>query len=58
MKTRAELDSLFQEYKASGADIVEEPQDRSWGMREMIVRDLDGNTFRMGLTVAEQENCD
>ena len=42
------LEEIFVEYKRVGADIVEQPEDRSWGMREMVVRDLDGNTFRIG----------
>ena len=51
VKTREELDQLFQEYTKSGADIAEEPLDRSWGMREMIVRDVDGNVFRMACQI-------
>jgi uncharacterized glyoxalase superfamily protein PhnB len=53
--TRNDLDNLFKEYQASGAIILEEPKDRPWGMREMRVRDLDGNTFRIGVAVREQE---
>ena len=33
------------------ADIVEEPTDCSWGMREMLVRDPDKNTFRIGCVI-------
>jgi len=58
VRTRDELEALFREYRASGAIILEEPQDRSWGMREMIVQDLDGNTFRIGLpTDSEDETA-
>jgi uncharacterized glyoxalase superfamily protein PhnB len=46
--TLAELDALYAEYQQSGAAIVEPPHDCTWGMREMLVHDLDGNTFRMG----------
>ena len=49
-----ELDTLHKEYQKSGAKIVQEPQDYSWGMREMIVEDLDGNTFRMGCAIEEK----
>jgi len=48
VNSREELNQLFKEYTKSGADIVEKPLDRSWGMCEMIVRDLDANVFRMG----------
>lgn len=54
VRTREDLASLFEEYRASGATILEAPQDRSWGMREMVVRDLDGNTFRIGLPIADE----
>jgi len=45
------LDEIFEEYKKSGAKIIEEPTDRIWGMREMWVEDLDGNTFRIGCDI-------
>ena len=34
--------------RASGANILEPPEDRTWGMRELLVADIDGNTFRIG----------
>lgn len=46
--TRDELDALFAEYRNSGAKIIEPPTEQPWGMVEMLVEDLDGNTFRMG----------
>lgn len=46
--TLEELEQVYQEYRASSADIVEAPVDCPWGMREMLVRDPDGNTFRIG----------
>ena len=55
LRTRDELEALFKEYQASGALILEEPQDRSWRMREMIVQDLDGNTFRIGLPTDSED---
>ena len=44
----AELDSIYEEYQQSSAKIVEKPIDCPWGMREMLVQDLDQNTFRIG----------
>ncbi|MCX6956229.1 MAG: VOC family protein [Verrucomicrobia bacterium] len=50
VRTAGELDSLYREFSASGAKIVEPPQDRPvWGMRDMVIQDPDGNTFRIGL---------
>jgi uncharacterized glyoxalase superfamily protein PhnB len=43
-----DVDRVHTEYLASGARVVEPPSDRSWGLREMWVEDLDGNTFRIG----------
>jgi uncharacterized glyoxalase superfamily protein PhnB len=37
-----DADSLFEEYKGKGADIVFAPVDRIYKMREFAVRDLDG----------------
>ncbi len=56
VKSREEFDSLYDEYKSSGADIKSDPEDCPWGMREFQVCDLDGNTFRMGCVI--DEDCD
>lgn len=40
--------AIHAELVAAGATISEPPADRPWGMREMHVQDLDGNTFRIG----------
>ena len=51
----ADLEALHQEYQESGANILEAPLDRSWGMCEMVVQDLDGNVFRFGASIAEAD---
>jgi catechol 2,3-dioxygenase-like lactoylglutathione lyase family enzyme len=43
-----DADALFAEYKASGADIVCEPEDQPYEMREFQVRDLDGHLLAFG----------
>jgi ribosomal-protein-alanine N-acetyltransferase len=43
MDTR--LDELYDDYRARGVDIVSEPADRPWGLREFAIRDLDGHTL-------------
>ena len=48
LNNKEELDSIFEEYKESGAKIIEAPENKCWGMCEMLVEDLDGNTFRIG----------
>jgi uncharacterized glyoxalase superfamily protein PhnB len=42
------VDALHDSIAQRGAEIVEPPQDRPWGMREMVVKDLDENQIRVG----------
>lgn len=51
VRTRDELAALHLEYEKSGAKVVSRPTDEPWGMCEMLVEDLDGNTFRMGVPI-------
>ena len=55
-----DVDALYEEYKKSGATIVNPPTDYPWEMREMLVEDLDGHRFRMGGSSkgAADEKCD
>lgn len=39
---------LYEEYKKSGAIIVEPPMNFPWGHCEFLVKDLDGHILRMG----------
>src|SRR5262245_32024673 len=43
-----DVDALFAELKQRGADIVEGPAQRSYGCREIVVRDLDGFMIAFG----------
>ncbi|MEM7181508.1 MAG: glyoxalase superfamily protein [Spirochaetota bacterium] len=52
--TIEELHSLYLLYKENKAVIRKEPQDYPWGMREMIVEDLDGNTLRVGCSIGDE----
>jgi uncharacterized glyoxalase superfamily protein PhnB len=36
------LDRLFQIYRERGVEIVREPEDRPWGLRQFIIADCDG----------------
>jgi catechol 2,3-dioxygenase-like lactoylglutathione lyase family enzyme len=54
-----DVDALFQRFRAAGlktpgnpASPVEDgPVDQTWGMRELYVRDPDGNTLRFGSSI-------
>jgi predicted lactoylglutathione lyase len=42
-----EDDSLFNEYRAKGVTVVQEPQNRPWAY-EMKIADIDGNVLWLG----------
>lgn len=42
-----DLDSTFGKVRASGAEIVQEPTDQPWGMRDCAVHDPSGNLVRI-----------
>ena len=42
-----DVDALYEEYKKSGAIILEPPMNFPWEQREMLVADLDGHRLRM-----------
>jgi catechol 2,3-dioxygenase-like lactoylglutathione lyase family enzyme len=42
-----DLEATFEKVKASGADILEEPTDQPWGVRDCAVRDPSGNLVRI-----------
>jgi catechol 2,3-dioxygenase-like lactoylglutathione lyase family enzyme len=44
----AAADELFEFQRANGVDIVEEPGDRPWGLRDFTIRDLHGYQLSFG----------
>lgn len=42
-----EVDTLHREYVRSGATILENPDNKPWGSREMLVEDCEGNRLRL-----------
>ncbi len=43
----ADLDSTFEQLQASGAEIVQEPIEQPYGVRDCAVRDPAGNLIRI-----------
>ena len=43
-----DADELYAEFAAKGADMVCEPEDQVYGMREILVRDPDGHVLCFG----------
>jgi catechol 2,3-dioxygenase-like lactoylglutathione lyase family enzyme len=46
--TTADLERTFDHVEATGADVVQEPMDQDWGVRDFAVRDPAGNLIRIG----------
>jgi uncharacterized glyoxalase superfamily protein PhnB len=47
LNSKAEVDELFAQWKAAGAKIVSEPEDKPWKLREFVATDPDGNLIRV-----------
>jgi uncharacterized glyoxalase superfamily protein PhnB len=47
LESKAEVDELFDEWKARRAKILSEPEDKPWMLREFIVADVDGSLIRV-----------
>ena len=45
--TAQQVDALYEEWTRKGAQIIEQPSHRAWGMYEMRVQDPDGHVFRV-----------
>jgi uncharacterized glyoxalase superfamily protein PhnB len=43
----SDLDGAFERIQASGAEIVQEPTDQPWGIRDFALRDPAGNMIRI-----------
>jgi catechol 2,3-dioxygenase-like lactoylglutathione lyase family enzyme len=43
-----DADALHSEYSQKGADVVCQPEDQPYGMREFLVRDPDGHVLAFG----------
>lgn len=48
----SDADALYAEVKAKGADVVCEPEDQIYLMREFSVRDVDGHLLAFGHNIA------
>jgi catechol 2,3-dioxygenase-like lactoylglutathione lyase family enzyme len=42
-----DLDAAFEQVRAAGAEVVQEPADQPWGTRDCAVRDPSGNLVRI-----------
>jgi uncharacterized glyoxalase superfamily protein PhnB len=42
------VDKLFEEFEANGADIIRRPMDQPWGLREFAVATPDGHRITFG----------
>jgi catechol 2,3-dioxygenase-like lactoylglutathione lyase family enzyme len=49
-----DVDALHEEFRSRNVRIHLAPIDQTWGLREMYVRDPDGNSIRFGCPVSAQ----
>ncbi|MGZ3998922.1 MAG: GNAT family N-acetyltransferase [Flavisolibacter sp.] len=49
-----EIDHLHDRIVNKGGTIVSEPEDKEWGLREMLVRDPDGHIIRFGQSASRR----
>ena len=47
LNSKAEVDQLHEQWKASGAKMISGPEDKPWKLHEFTVGDLDGNLLRV-----------
>jgi uncharacterized glyoxalase superfamily protein PhnB len=47
LESKHEVDKLYHRWRAAGAKILAEPEDKPWHLREFRVADLDGNQLRV-----------
>lgn len=47
LDNKQKVDELYQRWRAAGAKILAEPEDKPWHLREFRVADLDGNQLRV-----------
>ncbi len=55
LKSRAEVDALYQAWSASSAKLISAPESKPWGLHEFTAADLDGNLFRVFYDFATPE---
>lgn len=51
-----DVDELYEEFAANGAEVTEKPTDRAYGIREIYVRDLDGHLICFGSDIDEVQH--
>ncbi|MGX7680086.1 VOC family protein [Jatrophihabitans sp. DSM 45814] len=42
-----DLDAMFEKVRATGAEVLQEPMDQGWGVRDCAFRDPSGNMIRI-----------
>jgi len=47
LSSKQQVDELYHRWRAAGAKILAEPEDKPWRLREFRVADLDGNQLRV-----------
>jgi uncharacterized glyoxalase superfamily protein PhnB len=48
-----DVDAFHERAMGAGADVLKQPQDEPWGMRELALRSPDGHRFMLGQPLAQ-----
>ncbi len=55
LSSKAEVDDLYQAWRATNAILLSAPESKSWGLHEFTAADPDGNLFRVFYDFATPE---
>ncbi len=58
LSSKAEVDDLYQAWRATGAILLSAPESKPWGLHEFTAADPDGNLFRVFHDFATPERAD
>jgi uncharacterized glyoxalase superfamily protein PhnB len=55
LSSKAEVDALYETWRATNAIVLSAPESKSWGLHEFTAADPDGNLFRVFFDFATPE---
>jgi len=58
LSSKAEVNDLYQAWRATGAILLSAPESKPWGLHEFTAADPDGNLFRVFHDFATPERAD
>ena len=53
LRVNDNIDKLYEDLISRGANVTSELEDRTWGMREFDIKDINNHHFRFGLPISK-----